>query len=641
MTSNENKPQCIFLFVSDVDSVHKWGTHFNDENLKNFEGDAKFGSVKSVGKKGEQKFVLIFCIKDETISQKHMTSRVNSVLSKITIKTAGLVAQSEFDETILNTLKSIFGSVGCEVSVEPIQKKRSSKKVEPEVEPGDEPTQKKRSSKKNVVEPEVEPGDEPTQKKRSSKKNVVEVEVEPEVEPTQKKRSSKKNVVEVEVEPEVEPEPTQKKRSSKKVVAEVTIEPEPEVEHESDENTETLVANEEQTISECNHSEYDYYKWVYEKLLTCGVFDESVVRDRYDLFISRKQKIDTARAISSEFYDAKTNSNSDDENPSIQPVNVPTQPKVSDSKKSKAKSISPEKSIKTKVENDPKPKNSGKQRKNLGDSSDDENSSESDNGNSSPESPNSESESDSETNWKSTTLEDYLIMNSDEIGYQELFDDLFDENIIEDLSSKLAKESKQYEIYPKLPEVFNAFKLCPEEDASVLLLGQDPYPDGAAMGLSFSHHPDRQKIQPSLRNIYACMKYDGFKSNPKSGDLSSWAKQGVLLLNTSLTVRQGVAGSHTKKGTGSEGIWDAFTNAVLRYLNSNKEHLVVILWGQDAQKYKNIFNKEKHLILESHHPVAGRYSPEKGDEYIQSKPFSSANAQLKKWGLKQIDWNLA
>lgn len=149
------------------------------------------------------------------------------------------------------------------------------------------------------------------------------------------------------------------------------------------------------------------------------------------------------------------------------------------------------------------------------------------------------------------------------------------------------------------------------------------------MGVAFGHHSERQKIQPSLSNIYKELENDGFRVNRKSGDLTKWVEQGVFLYNTTLTVRQGQANSH-------RGEYDNFTNNLFSYLNRVHDHLVVIMWGSYAKSYKDVFDRKKHKGIVSVHPSP--YSADKG--FFGSKPFSETNKYLREWGKKPIDWNL-
>ncbi|MEI7632188.1 MAG: uracil-DNA glycosylase [bacterium] len=197
------------------------------------------------------------------------------------------------------------------------------------------------------------------------------------------------------------------------------------------------------------------------------------------------------------------------------------------------------------------------------------------------------------------------------------------------LNEFVSLERLNQQVFPAQNEVFAALKLTPYKDVAVVILGQDPYHnDGQAMGLSFSV-PGSTKIPPSLANIYKELAADvgiGIKTN---GDLSGWSKQGVLLLNSVLTVRAHQASSHSKKG------WEQFTDAVLKAVSDKPEHVVFILWGSFAQKKKHLIDESRHTILESVHPSP--LSAYAG--FFGSKPFSKANSALKAHNQKVIDWN--
>lgn len=185
-------------------------------------------------------------------------------------------------------------------------------------------------------------------------------------------------------------------------------------------------------------------------------------------------------------------------------------------------------------------------------------------------------------------------------------------------------------VFPPSEDVFNAFHLTPLNEVKVVILGQDPYHNvGQAHGLCFSVKPDVD-IPPSLVNIYKELKEDLGCDIPNNGYLVKWAKQGVLMLNTVLTVRAHVAFSHQGKG------WEEFTDAAIRILNEQDRPIVFILWGAPARKKKNMLNNPKHLILESAHPSP--LSAYKG--FFGTKPFSKTNAFLVENGEKPIDWQI-
>lgn len=200
-----------------------------------------------------------------------------------------------------------------------------------------------------------------------------------------------------------------------------------------------------------------------------------------------------------------------------------------------------------------------------------------------------------------------------------------------ELFNFIADQRSIYEVYPEEQLVFNAFKLTPFDELKVVILGQDPYHNvGQAHGLSFSV-PDGVAFPPSLRNIFTELTADisGFQI-PGSGDLSSWAKQGVLLLNATLTVRAHQAGSHQKRG------WEKFTDEVIKQISALHEHVVFILWGAYAQKKIKLIDTAKHFIIQSAHPSP--LSVYRG--FYGSKPFSKSNAYLESQGKKGIDWRL-
>lgn len=199
-----------------------------------------------------------------------------------------------------------------------------------------------------------------------------------------------------------------------------------------------------------------------------------------------------------------------------------------------------------------------------------------------------------------------------------------------ELYKKVKEEYATHMIFPPSNEVFSAFELTPLADVKVVILGQDPYHNvGQAHGLCFSVKPDVE-IPPSLVNIYKELHDDLGCYIPNNGYLVKWAKQGVLMLNTVLTVRAHQANSH--RGIG----WEEFTNAAIRVLNEQDRPIVFILWGSPAQRKKEMLNKPKHLILEAPHPSP--LSAYRG--FFGSKPFSQTNAFLEKNGLTPIDWQI-
>ena len=185
-------------------------------------------------------------------------------------------------------------------------------------------------------------------------------------------------------------------------------------------------------------------------------------------------------------------------------------------------------------------------------------------------------------------------------------------------------------IYPPKDYIFNALKLTPYKDVKVVIVGQDPYHgEGEAHGLSFSVQKGI-KLPPSLRNIYKEL-YDDLNIKPSlDGDLTKWAKEGVLLLNSTLTVKKDMPNSHSKIG------WEPFTDYIIRKLNSKDEPIVFILWGNFAKSKKKYITNPKHLVIESAHPSP--FSANYG--FFGSKPFSKTNKFLKEHNLKEIDWDI-
>ena len=192
------------------------------------------------------------------------------------------------------------------------------------------------------------------------------------------------------------------------------------------------------------------------------------------------------------------------------------------------------------------------------------------------------------------------------------------------------EEYRTHQIFPPADDIFNAFALTPLHEVKVVILGQDPYHgEGQAHGLCFSVKPDVE-IPPSLINIYKELQDDCGCEIPNNGYLTKWAKQGVLLLNTVLTVRAHQANSH--RGIG----WEEFTDAAIRVLNEQDRPMVFILWGRPAQMKKSMLTNPNHLIIESPHPSP--LSAYRG--FFGSRPFSRTNKYLKEHGLKEIDWQI-
>lgn len=208
---------------------------------------------------------------------------------------------------------------------------------------------------------------------------------------------------------------------------------------------------------------------------------------------------------------------------------------------------------------------------------------------------------------------------------------LFATEKMKGLSTFVQNERAIHQVYPPKDLVFNAFHLTPLSNVKVVILGQDPYHnDGQAHGLSFSV-PKGIAIPPSLKNIYTELVSDtpGF-TYPNHGDLTAWAKQGVLLLNATLTVRAHEAASHQKHG------WEQFTDTIIQEISENKDHVVFILWGSYAIKKSGLIDSKKHLILTAVHPSP--LSVYRG--FFGCAHFSQANEFLKQHQLEQIDWQV-
>lgn len=200
-----------------------------------------------------------------------------------------------------------------------------------------------------------------------------------------------------------------------------------------------------------------------------------------------------------------------------------------------------------------------------------------------------------------------------------------------DLYQFVRKEYSTTRIYPPAEDIFNAFHFTPLSKVKVLLLGQDPYHnEHQAHGLSFSVLPDQPEIPPSLQNIYKELQEDCGCYIPDNGYLKKWADQGVLLLNTVLTVRAHQANSHQGKG------WEQFTDAVIEAVNAQDRPIVYFLWGKPAQAKEKMLTNPKHLVLKAPHPSP--LSAYRG--FFGCKHFSRANEFLKEHGVEPIDWQI-
>ncbi|MBW6482623.1 MAG: uracil-DNA glycosylase [Vicingaceae bacterium] len=198
------------------------------------------------------------------------------------------------------------------------------------------------------------------------------------------------------------------------------------------------------------------------------------------------------------------------------------------------------------------------------------------------------------------------------------------------LRSVLHEEKSNFIVYPPENTIFNAFNITSFAATKVVIIGQDPYHgEGQAHGLSFSVL-EGVKIPPSLKNIFKELNTDLGLPIPTNGNLSSWAKQGVLLLNTTLTVRKGEPNSHQKLG------WEIFTDAVIKTISAHKKGVVFLLWGKFAQQKADLIDSNKHFVLKAAHPSP--FSAHNG--FFGCKHFSKTNELLKKQGLKEIDWEI-
>ena len=216
-----------------------------------------------------------------------------------------------------------------------------------------------------------------------------------------------------------------------------------------------------------------------------------------------------------------------------------------------------------------------------------------------------------------------------ESGWKEALREEFLSEYFAKIKENLLAAKAREIVYPPGNLIFNAFNLTPFERVRAVILGQDPY-HGAhqAMGLSFSV-PHGVRIPPSLVNIYKEIKSDLGISEPASGDLSYWAKQGVLLLNASLSVGANRANSHSGFG------WQIFTDAVIKILSARRQNLVFMLWGNFAKAKSALIDAQRHLILTAAHP-----SPLAGGAFFGCRHFSRCNEYLRAHGLGEIDWNL-
>jgi uracil-DNA glycosylase len=213
-------------------------------------------------------------------------------------------------------------------------------------------------------------------------------------------------------------------------------------------------------------------------------------------------------------------------------------------------------------------------------------------------------------------------------AWRSLLEDEFNQPYFEQLVQFVKAEYESGSCYPKGSLIFNAFDQCAPNDVKVIILGQDPYINpGQAQGLAFSV-PEESQYPPSLRNIYKEIESDLSRPSSTKGDLTPWAKQGVLLLNSSLTVRAGLSGSHQGKG------WERFTDRVIECMGNGDRPRAFLLWGSHAQRKATLINQSTNLVLEAPHPSP--LSAHRG--FFGCKHFSMTNAWLNANKLQQIDW---
>lgn len=216
-----------------------------------------------------------------------------------------------------------------------------------------------------------------------------------------------------------------------------------------------------------------------------------------------------------------------------------------------------------------------------------------------------------------------------EESWQHILQPYFDTDDFKQLTDFIRNEYLTTTVYPKPENVFNAFNFTPFSEVKVVIIGQDPYHNpGQAHGLCFSVQ-DGTKPPPSLKNIYKELLSDlGVQKDTDNGNLTDWAKQGILLLNAVLTVRKNSAGSHANKG------WEEFTTEAIKQLSDNKENLVFLLWGNYAKQKGTVIDRTRHLVLEAAHPSP--FSAYNG--FFGCHHFSQANKYLAKYNQKEIKW---
>lgn len=215
-------------------------------------------------------------------------------------------------------------------------------------------------------------------------------------------------------------------------------------------------------------------------------------------------------------------------------------------------------------------------------------------------------------------------------GWDEALAPLFSDERYLKIREFLKKEYSTHVVYPDMYDLYNCFRFAPLENVKAVILGQDPYHEpGQAHGLCFSVKPG-VPLPPSLKNIYKEIKDDLGITEPNCGDLTKWAREGVLLLNTTLTVREHEANSHANCG------WAWFTDGVIKIVSEKCNNVVFILWGRNARSKETLIDRQKHLVLQSAHPSP--FSANYG--FFGSKPFSKTNDYLSAHGKDPIDWQL-
>ena len=215
-------------------------------------------------------------------------------------------------------------------------------------------------------------------------------------------------------------------------------------------------------------------------------------------------------------------------------------------------------------------------------------------------------------------------------GWDEALAPLFSDERYLKIREFLKKEYSTHVVYPDMYDLYNCFRFTPLENVKAIILGQDPYHEpGQAHGLCFSVKPG-VPLPPSLKNIYKEIKDDLGITEPNCGDLTKWAREGVLLLNTTLTVREHEANSHANCG------WAWFTDGVIKIVSEKCNNVVFLLWGRNARSKEPLIDRQKHLVLQSAHPSP--FSANYG--FFGSKPFSKTNDYLSAHGKDPIDWQL-